>query len=145
MAEVHPADPVVRIRHRDLDAFEHALEEQLRELRSYLRVVPAGRDSGLDVCAQRAQDQVMVVVAGDEDHALPLELLPYQLEERLRLLERPFHPSELDVEDVAEEDELVDVVEVWREPLARKRPGQQPVGGPGAEMEVGDDQYPHAS
>ena len=86
---------------------------------------------------------MVVVVAGDEHHALALELLAQQLEEGLGLRERSLHPAELDVEHVAEEDELVDVVEVRGQSPAGDRPREQAVGGPGAEMEIGDHEGAH--
>src|SRR3954447_20432998 len=92
------------------------------ELRPHLVAVPAGRNAGLDVCAERSNHDVVVVVAGDEHHPLSLELVPDELEERLGLREGSLHAAELDVEDVAEEDELVDLVELRGQPLAGKRP-----------------------
>ena len=152
VAEVDLADAVVRVCQLELDALELAVEVELGEVPVLVLEEPPGLvavdppgDRVLGVLPQHPHDDVVVVVAGGEDDPLALELVPEEVEERLGLFEGALHQAELDVEDVAKEDELVDVVEQRGEPLAGERPGEHAVGGPGPEVEIGDHEGSHAA
>jgi hypothetical protein len=115
----------------------------LLEQGAELLAVGSGGHLQLDQGAQLAHRDVVVVVAREEHDALALELLADELEERVGFGERLLDAREEEVEHVAEQDELVDAVEVRGEQLARLRPGKDRVAGPGAEVEVRHRQDAH--
>jgi hypothetical protein len=86
---------------------------------------------------------VVIVVAREEDNAPSLHLALQEVEERLGLLERVLDGREQEIEDVAEQDDLVDLVELRREPLQGELVRQERIARPGAEMHVGDRERPH--
>ena len=86
---------------------------------------------------------MVIVVAGEEHDPAAGQALGDQVEESLRALDRVLDGREQEVEEVAEEDQLVDVVQVRREPLERVRVGEEVVAGPRSEMGVGDRQGAH--
>jgi hypothetical protein len=90
-----------------------------------------------------AHHGVVVVVAGEEHHALAVQALGDQVEKPLRLGDRVLDGGEQEVEQVAEQDQLVDVVEMRRETFERVGVRQQVVARPGTEVGVRDRQRTH--
>ena len=89
-------------------------------------------------------DQVMVVVAGDEDD-LPAgaDRPPDRLEGRRRELDHPPQRAVAELEDVAEQDDAIVGGEERCEPLEERRPAQKVGVGGGPEVKVRDDDGSH--
>ena len=90
-----------------------------------------------------AVDEVVVVVAGEEDEPAAGHLLRDQRQQPVGGVDRFLDRAEEEVEEVAEEDQLIDVVQRRRQPLERELLAQQVAPGPGTEVRVGDDQSAH--
>ena len=81
----------------------------------------------------------MVVVAGEEDEPLARQPLGDQPQQPVGGVDRLADRAEEEVEQVAEEDQLVDALQRRRQPLQEGLLAQQVPPRPGAEVGVGDD------
>ena len=129
---------------RGQPTFEEALEVVVRpQAGAEGGCVLPRREHLLGQVFELAGHDVAVVVAGQPHHALAAEPVREQAEERVGGRERVGHAREEEIEQVAEQDQLVDVLQMGRE--ARKRPvvAEQVVAGPGAEVGVRDDEGAH--
>ena len=113
--------------------------EQLGEL---LGLRPGG-DLQLDRGAEVAHHDVVIVVAGEEHQPLAAQLLGQQVEERLGLSEGIFDRCEQQVEDIAEQDQLVDAVQVRLERVEREPVAQERIARPCTKVHVGDGKRAH--
>ena len=116
------AELVGRIGDDALDARQPAVEEALEEValrreRVRERGFVAGDHLQLDRGAELAHDDVVIVVSAGEDDALTRHLLRQEREESIRLRECVLHRGEQEVEQVAEQDQLVHVVERVADPV----------------------------
>jgi hypothetical protein len=87
-----------------------------------------------------AMNEVMVVVAGEKDESLAGQLLGDQAQQPVGGVDRVPDRAEEEVEEVAKEDQLVDPLQLWRQPFEKHLLAQQVAPGPGPEVRVGDDQ-----
>ena len=83
------------------------------------------------------------MVAGKEDEALAAQLGGDQAQQPGRGVDGLADRAEEEVEEVAEEDQLVDALELRLQPLEKEVLAQQVAPGPGAEVGVGDDEGAH--
>ena len=149
----HAGEAVGRVGDLDLDAGQATGEEGAEEARPRRGGVggrltaqqrrPPGGELRLEPVLEIAVDEVMVVVAGEEDQPLAAELGGDQVEQAGGSIDCLANRAEEEVEEIAEEDQLVDAVEPGRQPLEEELLTQQVAPGPGPEVGVGDDQRPH--
>src|ERR1700710_1665101 len=138
------AEAVGRVGDLDLDPGQAALEEFAEEDRAGREAGPvAGGQLRLQPVLLVAVDEVVVVVAGGEDEAAADHLRGDQRQQAVGGLDRVVDRAEEEVEENAEEDQLVDAGELGRQPLEEELLAQQVTPGPGAEVGVGDDQRAH--
>lgn len=108
-----PAEGVGRIAHFDLDSLQPALEEPAkptlpRELVLDLsRRTARGQAQVADVLSL-LEDQVVIVVSGQEHEPPSLQALAQQVEQLISGRERVVHGAEEEIEQVPEEAHLVD-------------------------------------
>jgi hypothetical protein len=122
----HAADPVGGVGDLHLHARHPALEVAaqpvlLARLAPGCPRVDAVGDPQPHGLLELAHHGVVVVVAGEEHRALAVQALGDQVEKALRLGDRVLDGREQEVEQVAEQDQLVDVVEMRRETFERVR------------------------
>ena len=145
----HVTHPVGGVGDLDLDLGHPAYEVAPQPV-LLARAVP-GR-TGVDAIGdpqahdllQLADHRVVIVVAGKEHHAPAAQLCRDEVDESLSLGHGVLDRREQEVEQVAEQDQLVDVVEVGRESRQRVGVRQQVVARPRPEVRVGDRQGAHA-
>jgi hypothetical protein len=85
---------------------------------------------------------MVIVVSGHEDDFGPRDRLADHCEERGRPLQGLGDRPIAKLDDVPEQDKSLGSLEDGRQQLAEDRPPEQVVAGPGAEMEIGDDDGP---
>jgi hypothetical protein len=143
----HVAEGVRRVADLDLDAFEALLEEPAEAAGPLQRIVRPLRGAveaqfQLDQRLGIPRHEIVVVVALQEDEALALELLAYEVEQAVGGGQCVFDLGEQEVEQVAEHDQLVDV-QVRLEQRELLRLAQQVLPRPRAEVRVRDHQRAH--
>ena len=122
-------------------AVEEALEEvalcreRLRE-----RDFVAGDHLQLDRRTELADDDVVIVFSAGEDDALARHLLRQEREESVRLCECVLDGGEQEVEQIAEQDQLVHALERVADPATGPLMLKQRLSGPSTEVRIGDDQ-----
>jgi hypothetical protein len=137
------AEAVGRVGDLDLERGQPAFEEGTEEAWAGGGAVRRGGPLGqpcLEPVLFVAVDEVVVVVAGEEDEALAGQLGLDQVEQAAGSVDGVVDRAEEEVEEVAEEDQLVDVLQRRRQPFEEELLGEQVAPGPGAEVGVGDDQ-----
>ena len=147
----HAGELVGRVGDLDLDPRQAAAEEGAEEARADMVGVIGGaaalrgrREPGgelrLEPVLGVAVDEVVVVVAGEEDEPLAGQLLGDQAQQPVGGVDRLPDRAEEEVEEVAEEDQLVDPLQGRRQPFEEELLAQEIPPRPGAEVGVGDDQ-----
>jgi hypothetical protein len=138
---------VGRVGDLDLDAGQAALEEPLEELGAgrlggrhalVVRALAAGERRLDHAVLVVAVDEVVVVVAGEEDEAPAPQPLRDQRQQAGGGVDRVGDRAEEEVEEVTEQDHLVDPVEGGGQPIEEELLAEQVAAGPGAEVRVGD-------
>jgi hypothetical protein len=154
MAAEDAGEAVGRVGDLDLDPRQPPGEEGAEEAGTGPGLVVAGeavsfgkvgrREAGgklrLEPVLGVAMDQVMIVVASEEDESLAGQLLGDQPQQPVGGVDRVPDRAEEEVEEVAEEDQLVDSPQMRRQPFEERLLAQQVPPGPGAKVSVGDDQ-----
>jgi hypothetical protein len=87
-----------------------------------------------------AVDEMVVVVTGEEDQPPALQLRRNRRQQPISGIDRVVDRAKEEVEEVAEEDQLIDSLQRRRQPLEKELLCQQIAPRPGAEVGVGDDQ-----
>ncbi len=126
----HAGEAVSRIGDLDLDSGQPPGKEGAEEAGAnpvgviggpapLLRRRKPGRQLRLQPVLGVAVDQVVVVVAGEEDEPLPRQLLGNQSQQAVGGIDGVADRTEEEVEEVAEKDQLVDPVQLRRQPFQK--------------------------